>query len=148
MALNATARHGASQMLSSWCMGLCGPLPCTQSEMNRKRLRQLYSAAQLEMKRQATRAKLEEVDRDIAKWLQVLQVSTAAVLYSNLLSPIRLLCCHGDCRMLSSVVVTSASVTGRVLGRQWRGGGNLWQKWRPTPSQIDPVECTCMLFIL
>lgn len=59
--------------------------------MNRKRLRQLYSAAQLEMKRQATRAKLEEVDRDIAKWLQVMQVSTAAVLYSKLLSPIRLL---------------------------------------------------------
>lgn len=53
---------------------LCGPSLYMQSEMNRKRLRQLYSAAQVEMKRQATKAKLEEVDKDIAKWLQVMQV--------------------------------------------------------------------------
>ena len=50
------------------------PLPHMQSEMNRKRLRQLYSVAQMEVKRQATKAKLEEVDKDIVKWLQVMQV--------------------------------------------------------------------------
>ena len=62
-----------------------------QSEMNRKRLRQLYSVAQMEVKRQATKAKLEEVDKDIVKWLQVMQVGHHAEghglgLYSTLLS--------------------------------------------------------------
>ena len=46
--------------------------------MNLKRLRQLYTNAQLEMKRQAARAKLEEVDKEISKWLQVLQVGSLA----------------------------------------------------------------------
>ena len=66
-------------------------LPHIQSEMNRKRLRQLYSVAQMEVKRQATKAKLEEVDKDIVKWLQVMQVGHHAEghglgLYSTLLS--------------------------------------------------------------
>ena len=45
-----------------------------KTEQNKKLLSQLYNEAKKEIQRQEVRRKLEEVDKDVMKWMQTIQV--------------------------------------------------------------------------
>ena len=45
-----------------------------------------------------------------------------------------------NCRMPSSDVAMSVSVTGKMRGELWSKGGSSSHRWRPTRSQIDHMK--------